>query len=85
MHQGDEDAPAAGTDRVPERDRAAAGVDPFGLDPQFPEDGERLGCERLVELEQVNVGELEPCSARALRTAGTGPMPMIFGSTPTEA
>jgi hypothetical protein len=26
-----------------------------------------------------------PARVRALRTAGTGPMPMIFGSTPTEA
>jgi hypothetical protein len=41
--------------------------------------------EGLVELEDVDVAELQARPLEALRTAGTGPMPMIFGSTPTDA
>ena len=85
MQEGDEDAASAGSDRVPERDRAAVRVDSFGLDVQFSEHGKRLRRECLVELEQVDVAELESRLGQRLAYGGTGPMPMIFGSTPTEA
>src|SRR5215207_5174529 len=76
---------AAGADRVAERDRAAVGVDPLGVDAQLLDHGERLGRERLVELEEVDVSQLKPGLLERAAHAGTGPMPMILGSTPTDA
>ena len=61
---------------------------PFGLvllggDVRAPRTtAERLRGEGLVDLEDVDVVELDPAFASAFCTAGTGPMPMIFGSTP---
>src|SRR5450759_2700319 len=55
VQKGDEDPAAAGSDRMPKRDRPAMGVDPFGVDVQLPEHGERLRRERLIELEQIDV------------------------------
>src|ERR1039458_3290296 len=52
VQQGDEDPAAAGSDRVPERDCPAMGIDPFGVDVQLPQHGVRVRGERLVELEQ---------------------------------
>ena len=41
--------------------------------------------ERLVDLDQVDVGERPPGPCERLRGAGTGPMPMIRGGTPATA
>jgi hypothetical protein len=49
-----QDAGAAGTDRVPEGDGAPEDVDLLRVQLQLAQDGEALGGEGLVELEQVH-------------------------------
>ena len=48
-------------ERVPERDRAAMGIDVLGVvgDAELPQAGEPLRSERLVDLDQVEVADLE--------------------------
>ena len=71
---------------MPERDGAAVDVDARGIEAELPHDGERLRGERFVQLEQIDVDPASgPARSTRLCTAGTGPMPMIFGSTPTVA
>src|SRR6185369_3293409 len=55
VQQRHEDARAAGTDRMTERDRAAVDVDLGGFDAELGEYAERLRGERLVELPQADV------------------------------
>ena len=53
---------------------------------QLAQHGQALGGEGLVQLEEVDAGRRPaPAFSSALRTAGTGPMPMTFGSTAAEA
>ena len=78
-------APVA-RDRVAERDRAAVGVDLLLVETEVVDHRQRLGGERLVELDHLDL--VEPGArlrSSTLRTAGTGPMPMIDGSTPQLA
>ena len=63
---------------------------PFGLvrsggQAELADHGQRLRGERLVHLEHVDVVDLQPRAVEYLCTAGTGPMPMIRGSTPAWA
>ena len=46
---------------------------------------QRLGRERLVDLDQVDVVQLQPGALQGLVRAGTGPMPITDGSTPATA
>ena len=46
---------------------------------------EALGGERLVQLDQVELVDADPRPLQQLATAGTGPMPITRGSTPTTA
>jgi hypothetical protein len=78
MHMGDQRVPAAGpaqlvegldgqdgtggADRVAEGDTAAVGIGPVRQQAELLHDGERLGRERLVDLEQVDVVQLEVSS-----------------------
>ena len=79
---------AGGGERVADRDRAAPLVDArvVVVDAEVVEQREHLHGERLVELEQADVVDREarPCAAPS-RCDGTGPMPMISGSTPANA
>src|SRR6266567_5086446 len=59
MKEGDQNPAAARTDRMPERDRAAVRIDSLIGDPELLDDGERLGGERLVQLVQVDIRELQ--------------------------
>ena len=63
-------------ERVPERDRPAVDVERSSSMPELADAGEHLGGERLVDLDQVDVAELEAGPSRARAIAGTGPMPM---------
>ncbi len=62
MGGGGEDAGAGGADRVAERDARAVGVEPLvgGVDLPLAQDGEDLGGEGLVELDQADLVEGEP-------------------------
>src|SRR5512143_3749400 len=53
--------------RMPERDRAAVDVDLLLRQPELANDGDDLCRERLVELDEIDVLELEP---RALECLG---------------
>src|SRR6185312_6491267 len=55
VDEGADDARARGPDRVPEGDGAAVDVDPVLVDAEHPDRVERDGCERLVDLPQVDV------------------------------
>ena len=55
------------------------------VDAELARAVERLRGERLVELEEIDVLDLQPGGLSTLRTAGTGPMPMISGGTPATA
>ena len=44
-------------------------------------DGERNGGEGLVDLDPLESESFQPARSSALRTAGTGPMPNMPGST----
>ena len=70
----------------PEGDRAAVRVDVLGVvrQAQSPQHGQGLRGERLVQFEQVDVGDLEAGPASSRRVAGSGPIPMIRGGTPTS-
>src|ERR1700761_1065784 len=47
------DRRSGGADRMPERDRAAVGVDPLLVEAEIVDHRERLGGERLVELDHL--------------------------------
>ena len=47
-------------ERVPERDRAAVDVDPGRVEAELVDADERLRRERLVELDEVEVVDVEP-------------------------
>lgn len=70
-----------------ERDGAAVGIDMRRVvcEPELASDCQRLRCERLVELDDVDLVEGSFSRPSSLRVAGTGPMPMIRGATPATA
>ena len=67
-----------------QRDRAAVARSPWRDRRQLPHDRQRLRRERLVELEQIDLVIVKPARSSTFRTAGTGPIPMILGSTPVD-
>ena len=73
---------AARAQRVAQRDRAAVRVDVLGVvgQAQRPGDGQGLRGERLVQLDDVQVGDASPARASSFRVAGTGPMPITSGA-----
>ena len=58
VEQRRQDPRAARADWMAERDRAAVDVDPRRVDAQLAHDGDRLHREGLVDLEQIDVGQL---------------------------
>ena len=59
MEEGDHEPRAAHSERVAERDRTAVHVHALGVESQLPDDGQGLRRERLVQLDQVEIGDLE--------------------------
>src|SRR5487761_1045345 len=57
IHGGGGEPRAAHSERVTERNGTALWVDVRGIvsDPKLPQDGERLGGESLVELDQIEI------------------------------
>ena len=56
VEQRDDEARAAHPERMPERDRAAVHVDLLLVEAELPHDREALRRERLVELDEVEIG-----------------------------
>ena len=71
--------------RVAERDARAVRVDLGGVEPEFLHHRAGLRREGFVGLDHVEVAHLQPALASASFVAGTGPMPMMVGSTPACA
>src|ERR1044072_9426155 len=71
VEKGGEDAGARGADRVADRDRAAVDVDLVGVPAELLADRERLGGERLIGFDEVEIGD-RPAGflERALRGGG---------------
>ena len=67
--------------RMPEGDRAAIGVDVLGIvwHAEAAQCGQRLGGERLIELDDIDVGEVEPCTGHELTSGRLGTDPLIRG------
>src|SRR3954452_13108568 len=61
VDRGQRNARARHSERMPERDRAAVGIDVVGVigDAELPQAGETLRGERLVDLDQVEIADLE--------------------------
>ena len=69
-----------------DRDRAAVDVDARGIEAQLAHARDGLGGERLVELDQIQIGGGDAGARERLsRVAGIGPRPISFGSTPATA
>ena len=86
MDERDEHARSRRADRMAERDGPSQGIDFCWIDLQFPQHGNGLRGEGLVQFEKIDVrqcqsGALEGCRNRA----NAGPMPMWAGSTPAVA
>jgi len=60
---------------VAERDRTAVHVHALGVESQLPDDGQGLRRERLVQLDQVEIGDLEAGAGEELSHRGDGPDP----------
>ena len=56
MDEGGEDPGTGSAQRMPEGDGATVDVDPVGVELELTYAGQRLGGERLVELDEVEVG-----------------------------
>ena len=76
---------ARAAERVAERDRAAVRVEDLVVDPELALDVDGLAREGLVDLGNDRSIDLHPVFGEELAMAGTGPMPMMAGSTPTVA
>ena len=84
VHQrGHQPGPGA-AERVAERDRAAARVQPrLGSAPVSAQPGAEHRGERLVDLERADVGDRQPGPRQhLLRWPGSAPVSMMTGSTP---
>lgn len=72
-------------DRVAKRDAAAVGIDLGGIEAEFL--GDRAGlCSKASLASMTSIcSSFRPARCNASRGAGTGPIPMILGSTPACA
>src|SRR5688572_30455346 len=59
VHERRGHARARAADGMAERDRAAVDVHAGGVEAELADAGERLGGERLVELDEVDVGDAQ--------------------------
>ena len=88
MRSGEKEAGSGHPEGMAKRDGAAVWIY-SGIvvgDAELAEAGERLRGECFVELDDVHLIERESwLSASAFRDDGTGPIPMIRGSTPATA
>ena len=66
-------------------DRAAADIHLFLVEPEHADAGQGLRGKGFVNLDQVDVVQLQPARFSAFCVAGTGPVPITAGSTPTTA
>ena len=82
VQQGDHEPAARGPDRVAEADARPVDVGDLAVEAEVALAGEVLGGERLVDLEQLEVGEASPERRSRSCTAGTGLRPMTEGSQP---
>ena len=57
VHERGQDARPARANRVSERDRAAMNVDLAGIEAELAHDRQRLGSERFVELDEIEIGK----------------------------
>src|SRR5262249_20275688 len=64
VYERDEHPCAGGGDRMAERASAAAGIDAVRVQVEQFDRGDAHRCERLVDLEQVDVGDRKPRSAK---------------------
>ena len=85
VQQTDEHATAGGADGMADGDGAAVHVDLGRIPAKFPVDRNRLGGERLIGLDEIEILDVPAGLVSALREAGIGPVPMIAGSTPAVA
>ena len=65
VQQRDDEPRAAHPERMAERDRAAVHVHLLGVEAELPDHDEALRGERLVQLDQVEVSDVDPARARA--------------------
>ena len=63
--------------------RSAVYIQPFLIELQIAIAGDDLCGEGFVEFDQIDVCKRKLLAFRTVRVAGTGPMPMISGGTPT--
>ena len=68
-----------------ERNRTAVHVDLLRIPAHVLVDRARLRGERFVDFHQIDLVGRPARFFSALREAGAGPMPITFGSTPTDA
>jgi hypothetical protein len=84
VQERDDEARAAHSERMAERDRAAVDVHLLGVEPSS-----RItagsATRSLVQLDEVDLSSETPLRSSSLRTAGIGPMPITRGSTPATA
>src|SRR6266498_990059 len=78
VHEVHRDARAARRERMAERDGAAVDVGAVARKLELLQDGEHLS----FTSNRSTSESFAPARARAFRIAGTGPIPMIVGSTP---
>ena len=67
VQQGSQQPGAGGAERMAERDRAAAGVDPVQVGPGLPLPGQDHAGERLVDLHQVDLVQRHPGTPQRVR------------------
>ena len=70
VHERDDEPRPAHPERVPERDRAAVHVHPRGIEAELTDDDEALRRERLVQLHDVEVGDLDTRAREQLAHRG---------------
>src|SRR5204863_1954780 len=73
VQQGHYEARPAHPERMAERDRAAVDVDALGVEAELADHDQALRCERLVELDEIEVLNLHPRAIEQLPNRRHGP------------
>ena len=81
----DGDQGAGRANRMAQRNTRAVGVDHGRVQPQVAADRAGLGGKGFVGFDDVQIVHREARFFSAIWVAGTGPIPMYFGSTPACA